>query len=153
MKLSEHFDLKEFILSATAIELGIDNTPNAVQIACLQSLCDNVLEPLRVHYKSPVRILSGFRSRDLNKAVGGVSTSQHTLGEAADIHVAGIRNDDLWNFINMNLNFDQVIAEKLKQIDGSAGWIHVSHKRDGKQRGDALSFLGDNYIKGLHYIT
>lgn len=153
MKLSHNFTLQEFTDSPKAKELGIDNIPNAIQIAAMQSLCDNILEPIRTHFNSPVRILSGFRCPELNKAVGGAITSQHTLGEAADINVHGVKNDDLWRFIVLNLNFDQVIAEKLREDDGNAGWIHISHRREGKQRGESLSFLGNNnYINGLHYM-
>lgn len=154
MNLSTHFTLQEFTDSPKAKEFGLENTPNAMQIAALQSLCDNILEPLRAHFNSSIRILSGFRCLELNKAVGGAPTSQHTLGEAADIHVQGVRNDDVWKFIVLNLNFDQVIAEKLREDDGNAGWVHVSHKREGKQRGDNISFLSDGkYVKGLQYIN
>lgn len=153
MNISEHFTLKEFINSSKADELGIDNTPNAIQISAIQELCDNILEPIRFHFKRPIRILSGFRSVDLNKAVGGAATSQHTLGEAADIEINGIRNDAIWSFIVNTLNFDQCIAEKLMADNGAAGWIHISHKRSGAQRKEALSFLGNGkYVSGLHYM-
>lgn len=154
MNLSQHFTLQEFIDSSKAKEMGINNTPNALQIARMEAWCDNIGEPIRAHFKSIVRILSGFRCSELNKAVGGADTSQHLLGEACDIHVYGVDNDDVWIFIVANLNFDQVIAEKLRQDDGNAGWIHVSHKIAGKQRGDAISFLGDGvYVQGLQYIN
>lgn len=153
MNLSPNFTLQEFTYSGKAIELGIENIPNAMQIACLQSWCDNIGEPIRKHFGKPVRIRSGFRCPELNKAVGGAPTSQHTLGEAADIEIDGIRNDAIWAFIVNTLNYDQCIAEKLRKDDGSAGWIHVSHKKDGKQRGEALSFLGNGkYVKGMEYI-
>lgn len=153
MKLSPNFDLSEFTESPEALELGIDNTPNALQVSRLQSLCDNVLTLVRIRFNKPVHILSGFRCPALNTAVGGEDTSQHKLGEAADFVIPGIRNDDIWQFIVDNLSFDQLIAEKLRQDDGNAGWIHVSHKKDGKQRGEALSFLGDGvYVPGLKYI-
>lgn len=154
MRLSNHFTLQEFIISPKAIELGIKNYPNALQIAALQSLCDNILEPIRSNFDLGVRILSGFRCPELNKAVGGAGTSQHTLGEAADITIVGIKNVKLWQFIVDQLNYDQVIAEQLKEDNGNAGWVHVSHKPAGKQRREALSFLGGGkYVKGLQYIT
>lgn len=153
MNLSPNFTLEEFIHSDTGIKLGIDNKPNAIQIENMKALCDVVLEPLRAHFNSPIRILSGFRNQALNKAVGGVSTSQHTLGEAADITIRGVKNSDLWLFISLNLNYDQVIAEKLREDNGEAGWVHVSHKQYGKQRAEALSFLGHGkYVKGLQYV-
>lgn len=148
--LSEHFDLSEFIQSPHLEALGVTNQPNALQIASLAALCDNVLEMLRKTFNAPVIINSGFRCPELNKYVGGVSTSQHAKGEAADIHIPGVRNDAVWNFIVTHLNFDQVIAERLKADDGSAGWIHVSYSV--KNRKDAISCptLG-NYVKGLVY--
>lgn len=152
MRLSEHFTLEELTASPRATKFNINNTPNAIQIDSLKTLCDVVLEPLRSHYNRPVIILSGFRCPELNRLIGGAETSQHTLGEAADIHISGVKNDEVWNFINMMINFDQLIAEKLKKDNGMAGWIHVSHKREGTQRGESLSFLGDKYIKGLHYM-
>lgn len=150
IKLSDHFTLEEFTRSAKADELGISNIPNALQISHMQALCDNVLEPLRKHYDKPISIKSGFRCPELNGAVGGASTSQHTKGEAADIEIYGIRNDDIWNFIVSHLNFDQVIAERLSRDDGSAGWIHVSYAV--KNRKEALSCpKSGEYVKGLVY--
>lgn len=153
MRLSDHFTLEEFISSSKADDLGINNTPNQIHIACMGLLCENILEPLSKHFNAPIGILSGFRNLDLNKAIGGSSTSQHMLGEAADIHVKGVRNDEAWRFIEMNLNFDQLIAEKLHKDDGNAGWVHVSYRRVGKQRNEAISFLGDGkYVSGLIYV-
>lgn len=154
MQLSQNFFLQEFVNSETAEKLGIDNTPNAMQIECMKALCDIVLEPLRSHFNSPIRILSGFRCQALNSALLGAPNSQHTLGEAADISVRGVKNSDVWMFISLNLNFDQVIAEKLREDDGAVGWIHVSHKNYGKQRGEAISYLGQGkYVKGLEYVS
>jgi hypothetical protein len=150
--LSPHFSLGEMTFSLTAISKNIDNTPNALQISRLESLCDNILEPIRQRFNSPVKILSGFRSPKLNDLVGGAATSQHLLGEAADVKVKGVSNAVLWHWIVDNLNYDQCIAEKLlKEYDG-AGWIHISHKREGKQRKEALSFVGDKYVKGFQYM-
>lgn len=152
IKLSRNFSLLEFTRSQKADELGIDNIPNHVHIVALQAWCDNIGEPIRAHFNLPVKVLSGFRSEELNKAVGGSPTSQHTKGEAVDIEVPGIRNDVLWKFIVDHLDYDQVIAEQIKAYDGSAGWIHVSYRRVGKQRNEALSFLGKGkYVTGLEY--
>lgn len=153
MRLSDHFSLLEFTRSSKADEFGIANIPNHVHIASLQAWCDNIGEPIRAYFNCPVRVLSGFRSAELNKAVGGSPTSQHTKGEAVDIEVIGIRNDVLWKFIVDHLDFDQCIAEQLKAYDGTAGWVHVSRVRTGKQRNEALSYLGNKkYVKGLEYI-
>lgn len=152
VQLSQHFTLAEFTRSATAIERGIQNVPSDIHIRNMELLCDNIFEPVRSHFKLPVTILSGFRSLDLNRALGGAKDSQHLFGEAGDAEIYGVRNDDLYNFIKDNLSFDQLIAEQLDSEDGSAGWIHVSY-RLGRNRGETLSFLGKGrgYVEGLVY--
>jgi len=150
--LSPHFSLEEFTFSLTALQKNIDNTPNAMQIARMESLCDNILEPIRQRFNKPVKVLSGFRCQELNKAVGGSYTSQHLLGEAADIKVKDVSNAVLWHWIVDTLSFDQCIAEKLKKNHEGDGWVHVSHKLSGRQRGMALSFIGDRYVNGFQYM-
>lgn len=153
MRLSQHFTLEEFTRSDTAQNRHIDNIPSLAQIENLTALCFRILEPVRWHFKRPVEIISGFRSPALNKAINGAPTSQHLNGEAADIEIAGVPNDEIWKYIHDTLPFDQLIAEKLKRNDGSAGWIHVSRKLRGEQRKDAISYLGQGkYVKGLVYI-
>ncbi len=149
MKISEHFTLQEFTRSLSNPD--IPNVPNTAQIAAIDDLCANILEPVRKHFGKPVVIRSGFRSPELNKAIGGSASSQHMKGEAADIEVYGIANAELWNFIFHTLPFDQLIAEYLEKDDPSAGWIHVSY-RQGKNRKEALSCVAKgNYQKGLVY--
>lgn len=153
-RLSEHFLLSEFTRSAKADELKIDNTkPTELQIIRMEALCDNVLEPLRRGFDGkPVTILSGWRCPELNKAVGGAEDSQHMKGEAADITIAGVPNVWVFNFIQKNLSFDQLIAERLKEADGAAGWVHVSF-RYHKQRREVLSYLGEGeYVPGLRFV-
>ena len=145
--LSQHFSLQEFTRSLA--HPNIPNVPNALQIRNMEDLCDNVLEPLRQHFGKPVTILSGFRSPDLNKAVGGVSTSQHCKGEAADIEIYGVANSELWQYIVDNLDFDQCIAERLSEDDGSAGWVHVSYTANKRRREDLSSPVAGVYKKGL----
>jgi uncharacterized protein YcbK (DUF882 family) len=87
MRLSTNFELEEFTCSQTAATLGIKNEPGAEETANLKSLCEKVLQPLRDKTGSTVRISSGYRCPALNKAVGGVESSQHVRGEAADITV------------------------------------------------------------------
>lgn len=124
MRLSKHFTLDEFLKSATATRLGIDNTPDEKVLNCIQALVDNVLEPLRAHYGRPIIITSGYRCPRLNKAVGGSSTSQHAIGQAVDIRsVSDSREDnkELFDMIReMKLPFDQLINEF------GYDWVHVS---------------------------
>lgn len=127
--LTPHFKLSEFIKSSTATARKIDNTPSQEVISNLQALCQNVLEPLRVHFNCPIIIGSGYRSPALNKAVGGVANSQHMTGEAADIHLPDNATGRKWFLWMMdNLKFDQLIMEKSTPTS-TRYWIHVSFSR------------------------
>lgn len=148
MNLSEHFTLKE--MTITTQELS--NFPDEIHVKALMQLCVNILEPIRTHFSCPVIVTSGYRCAAVNRATGGEEDSQHVKGEAADIHVPSIDNCDVWQYIVDSLPFDQVIAEKLSNADGQAGWIHVSFVSDGRR--DAISFLGHGkYVKGLEFLS
>lgn len=126
MQLSQHFRLHEFTKSQTATRNDIDNTPSDKEVKALKALCENVLEKIRAEF-GPIRISSGFRSKELNKAIGGSNTSQHSKGEAADIEVANVSNQVLAEWIAANCNFDQLILEfHVPQEGASSGWVHVS---------------------------
>ena len=81
-KLTPYFTLEEL----TTTKTGISNIPNDNDINQLRNLCRDILEPLREKLGCPLLVDSGFRSQAVNEAVGGVPTSQHLLGQAADIH-------------------------------------------------------------------
>lgn len=147
MQLSSHFSLQEFTKTSAK---GFDNTPNEKHIEYMKTLCENILEPVRRNFSLPVKINSGFRSVNLNHAMGGAPTSQHTMGQAADIEVLGVHNAEVWKYIVENLPFDQCIAEKLSATDPNAGWVHVSFS--ARNRRQALSFNGHEYLEGLHYV-
>jgi hypothetical protein len=133
MQLTQHFTLEELTKSQTGERLGMDNVPGAAALDCLMVLCARVLEPLRAHY-GPVHINSGYRCPDLNKAVGGAVTSQHCLGQAADIEVPGVANGDLAAWVAANLDFDQVILECYRKGHPNSGWVHVSYKDSGNRK-------------------
>jgi len=150
--LSQNFTLEEMCKSSTAIKNGWDNTPSPNYINNLRLLCAHVLQPIRTHFNLPVTVSSGFRSANLNRAMGGSNTSQHMFGQAADIEIKGVANYILWQFIADNLSFDQVIAEYLEINSPSAGWIHVSYK-SSDNRGQTLSCVGPGrYVTGLQYV-
>ena len=138
MKLSENFTMAEFIKSDTATRLGIDNTPQGEHLEAAKALFENVVQKVRDHF-GPTVLNSGYRSPKLNEAVRGVATSQHCLGEAADIEVPGVANGDLAQWIVDNLDFDQVILEFYTPGQPSSGWVHVSYKADGSNRKKALT--------------
>lgn len=134
MKISEHLDLSEVIRSDSAKRNGISNMPTAEHIENFKILAAKVFEPIREHFGVPIRISSGYRSAELNKCVGGSSTSQHSTGEAIDIDQdqTTITNKQVFEYIKDNLAFDQLINEF------NYSWVHVSYKANGKQRGEVL---------------
>ena len=96
-QLTPHFTIEEL----TKTKTGIENLPNVSQTNALRILCRDILEPLRTHLgNSPIIIHSGFRCPAVNKAVLGVSTSQHLLGQAADISSPCYTAAELYNIID-----------------------------------------------------
>lgn len=137
MKLSENFNLSEFVDSPTEKANNIDNTPNEAIIENLTSLVTEVLQPARTSTGKAMHINSGYRCLKLNALVGGVPTSQHTKGEAADVKT----NDSVEFFKwlrNSKLPFDQIILYPT--------FVHVSHKKSGINRGQVL------YAKGVKAV-
>lgn len=130
LKLSENFYLKEFVISQVAERHGYRNEPNEKQIENLKLLCMNVLQPLREIIGVPIFINSGFRSFDVNAAVGGKFNSQHLEGKAADFIIPSMNLVDVFNIILQKLSFDQLIYEFGK-------WIHISWNSD-KNRNEVL---------------
>ena len=138
-----HFTIEELYASATAKAKGIDNKPNIQQLINLVYLASYVLEPLRVAMKEPIKIGSGFRSQALNKAVGGVYTSQHLKGQAADLCIDGDRKKGRkwFEYIRDHLPFDQLIWEKNPKTGSE--WVHVSfvYPDFGKNRHQVIDGL------------
>ena len=130
MKLSNNFSLKEMTKSQTALRRGIDNEPGEEVIDNLKNLCENVLQPVREHFGKPVNINSGYRSPELNSAIGGSKTSDHCKGMAADIEIRGIDNGDIAEWIQENCDFRQLILEFYTPGVGDSGWVHVSYNED-----------------------
>lgn len=119
----KHFTMSELTRSATALRLGIDNTPPQAVVAALTQLVGNVLDPLREAWGRPIYVTSGYRCEALNRAVGGAARSQHLRGEAADV-TTGSRdgNRRLWQLLHdLQLPVDQVINEHNYQ------WLHISY--------------------------
>ena len=134
MKLTQNFSLSELTRSQTATRKGIVNQPDDEQLANLVALCENVLQPIRDHFGTSVRISSGLRVPELNAAIGGSTTSDHCRGMAADIEVPSVDNLELARWIeNSGFAFRQLI---LEYYDGTpdSGWIHVSYNPADNKR-------------------
>lgn len=123
----KYFSIKELTKSETATKKGIDNTPNAGQVKNLESLINNLLDPIREQWGAAIYVTSGFRSIALNKAVGGVSNSHHLGGYAADLTVKSqAGNKALFDMIRRSkLKWTQLISEKTTAQ--GCGWVHISY--------------------------
>ena len=140
MKLSEHLSLSEVTRSESAKRKGISNMPTEAHIANFKLLAENIFEPIRNHFRCPIIISSGYRSKELNAAIGGSATSQHCSGEAIDIDMDGtpngVTNRMVFDYIKDNLEFDQLIYEFGDS--NNPDWVHVSYETTGNQRKQIL---------------
>lgn len=138
MQLSKNLSLAEVIRSETAKRRGISNMPTPEHIENFKKLATNIFQPIREHFDKPILISSGYRSAELNKAIGGSLSSQHSSGEAIDIDMDGtdITNKQIFDFIKDKLNFDQLIWEF--GTDANPDWVHVSFAANRSQRKQIL---------------
>ena len=136
MKLSTHLDLSEVIRSDSAKRNGISNMPTPEHIENFKLLAEKIFEPVREHFGVPIRISSGYRSKELNAKIGGSSTSQHCKGQAVDLDqdgsTNGVSNADVFNYIKDNLPFDQLIWEFGNE--DNPDWVHVSYVPNGRKQ-------------------
>lgn len=144
-----YFTIEELEHSDTATKYKIDNTSNGDTRTNLIKLIELLLDPIRTKWGKPIKVNSGYRCSKLNRIVGGVSTSQHVLGEAADITVGSSEeNKRLFEMIiSMNILFDQLILE-----DGGK-WIHISLKWRVVSKNRREVLLGIRNSKGKMYYT
>lgn len=142
IQLTRNFTLEELTASSTAKAKGIKNEPTAQEVVNLTALVVMVLQPLREAMGHAIKIGSGYRCARLNTAVGGVSNSQHVLGQAADLCIDGdMEKGKRWfNYIKQHLPFDQLIWEHNAK---GTYWVHVSYRADGRNRGQVI----DNLLK------
>ena len=136
MKISTHLNLAEVTRSDSAKRHGIDNTPTAEHLENFKLLAEKVFEPIRLHFKTPIFISSGYRSKALNDFIGGSASSQHCKGQAIDIDMdgskGGVTNKMVFDFIVSRLEFDQCIHEF--GTDENPDWVHVSYVKTGNRK-------------------
>ena len=144
MKLTENFSLNELTKSQTAERKGIDNTPSAEHQDNLKSLCEMILQPIRDHFGQVVSVSSGYRSPELCVAIGSSTQSQHAKGQASVFEIFGISNKELADYIDQNLDYDQLILEYWKGEDEpNSGWVHCSYT-NGNNRKQYLRAYKEN---------
>lgn len=122
-KYAKYFDLEELLTSSTARQKSIENLPSWEIIDHLKELAD-FLDQLREDWGSAINVTSGYRNEALNKAVGGVGSSVHMLGYAADIVPANGKFEEFAKFVEKwvkGRKVDQVIIEKSKK----SRWVHI----------------------------
>ena len=144
MKLTENFSLEELTKSQTAVRKGIDNTPGPEHQDNLKSLCEMILQPIRDHFNSVVTISSGYRSPELCTAIGSKITSQHAKGQAADFEIFGVSNKELADYIDQNLDYDQLILEYWNESDPNSGWVHCSFNTQGNRKQYLKAYKDEN---------
>ena len=128
MRLSENFTLEELTASQTAARQGIDNTPPEGVINNLKRLAAALQEVRALLNHRAILVSSGYRSPELNQAVGGSATSDHCKGLAADFICPsyGSPNDIVRAIAASDLSFKQVIREFDK-------WVHLSIPEEGQE--------------------
>ena len=135
------------------------------------ALVENVLDPLRMAYGKPIRVNSGYRCPMKNRAVNGVDQSQHLKGEAVDIAPAALKSQDSWTSQAAEPSADfkaalehlaEVLVEqgRFDQLIVYPTFLHVSYKRNGRNRGQILRRVNGGYrqltadeLKGLRVST
>lgn len=113
---------------------GLPNQASPEVLESLHYIIEQVLDPLREAIGTPITITSGYRSPEVNRAIGGSKTSQHMLGEAVDFVCKDMAG--AFAYIQERLPYDQLIWEF--GTDAQPDWIHVSYRADGKNRRQAL---------------
>lgn len=141
MILKDKFDLEVFTHSDTAKAKKIDNTPEEIHEQNLKTLYDELLKPLKVRLnvkyakEIELQINSGYRSKFLNAKIGGVNTSQHSLGEAVDTVAIGITIEDFYQAIKELVKSKALEVDQCIQEDNR--WVHLSYRK-GKNRNQFL---------------
>jgi hypothetical protein len=140
MNLSEHFTYKEMISSETGERLNLDNTPPGDILANLRTTAI-AMETVRALLGHPIRVLSGYRSGEVNKAVGGASGSQHMVGQAVDFVCPsfGSPYEVAMQIANSDIQYDQLISEP--------GWVHISFAPNPRM--ECLTRRKIGYITGI----
>lgn len=123
MKITENFTFEELIHSAYAEKYHLSNLPKQDEIKKLNQLATEILQPIRNEFNNPIKVTSGYRSPQVNKAVGGSITSQHVKGEAADITSSD--NKKLMTLITCLIKDGKIeVGQLINEFDYS--WIHIS---------------------------
>ena len=148
---SKYVDYATVIRSDTAKRNGLTNYFTKPQLKNIERIAAEVYDPLVDHFREQIYISSFFRSKEVNKLIGGSWDSHHMAnGCAAAIDLDadnnfGVNNQEVFDYIKDNLDYDQLILEDIKK-DGSIGWVHVSYKEKGNRK-QVLTMVMKNGVK------
>lgn len=142
--MTPHFSLAEL----TAQCQGLDNTltPEALQRLALTAM---MLERVRAHLGVPIIVTSGYSSRAVNAAVGGVTSSDHAIGSAVDIVAPKFGAPyavakTLAPHVNA-LSIGQIIYESV----GGKHWVHLSTRTPDKPVNRVITISGKSTLVGI----
>jgi len=150
-KLSPNFTVDQYTKSDTATRKNINNDlKDPVHLASAKELFENVVENLYAHFGDKLIITSGYRSPDLNTAVGGSKRSQHSKGQAIDFEVAQMSNYKLASWCKEHFDFDQLILEFYQKGKPQSGWVHISYVSPESNRKSVLTALKEGKTTTYH---
>lgn len=143
-KLSEHFTLEEMVHSQTAARKGIDNTPSAEVVKNLRKTAELLEQVRRLLGDAPILVSSGYRSEELNKAVGGSKKSAHIQGLAADFTAPQVGKpfDVARKIAASDIAYDQLIYEYET-------WVHIGFAAASPRRQNLSIFTGTAFLPGI----
>ena len=152
MKLTQHFFLAELTTSTTAQRLGLDNTPAPELLPRLVRTAE-MLERIRTTLDAPVMVTSGYRAPAVNRAVGGVTSSDHAQGHAADFVAPGYGTPyqiaKLLAPLVSTLGIGQLILEGVK----GKQWIHVSTRIPEKTANRIITITDSGAQLGIQVLA
>ena len=151
MQLTKHFDLAELTRSSVAQARGLSNEPPPELLPRL-ILTAEMLERIRSTLDAPVIVTSGYRSPQVNIAVGGATGSDHTQGHAADIvaPIFGTPYDIARRLAPLvsTLGIGQIILEGIK----GKRWVHVSTHTPEKAINRIITITDSGVLVGIQPV-
>lgn len=160
MKISDHISFKEATKSATALKHGIDNKPSASQLEIMKHLAWCIFEPIRNWFDTPIFISSFYRSKELNRRIGGATSSDHmVLGDTAAIDLdqdaypsSTASNNDIFHWVRKNVEYYKLIAE-FPDENGKISWVHISYSTDDSKNMEMRTLIAVKKSGKTHYLN
>lgn len=140
--LTTNFSLKEFLVSSTADQLGLDNTPTAEHLQRIREVTAPSLQKIRDLVGASIVITSAYRSPSVNRAVRGVPNSDHAQAWAVDCHAAALSLLGFARLIRDAMPDGQPLHGIIDQLifESSRGILHISFAP--RKRGMVLTQRG-----------